>query len=353
MNILKILSLSFVFLTFGEVHAQRLSLTNDKIDCGRSGYQIPVTATFELRNKSMRRLLIQDVKPDCSCTKVTFPKEEIGAGDRFTITMTYDGRMLGHYNKQAAIISNGSKKPVYITMTGVVLADLMDYSGSYPYDFGGLLLDANNLEFDDVNKGDHPVQEIHVMNNGNKTMTPNVLHLPPYLNAQAEPEKLSPGHNGKIIFTLNSEKIRDYGLTQTGVYVAKQLGEKVRSEIEIPVSAVLLPDLDGMSLNNAPSMQLSATELDFNFGGKSGKKSGVVDIANTGHQRLNISALQMFTRGLKVTLGKRSLAPGESTKLRVTASIDELKKARQQPRVLMITNDPAHAKVVITIKCTP
>ena len=262
--------------------------------------------------------------------------------------MTYDGRMLGHYNKQAAIISNGSKKPVYITMTGVVLADLKDYSGSYPYDFGGLLLDANNLEFDDVNKGDHPVQEIHVMNNGEKVMTPNVLHLPPYLTAQAEPEQLAPGHNGKIVFSLNSEKIRDYGLTQTGVYVAKQLGEKVNSEIEVPVSAVLLPDVTGMNLENAPALELSATELNFDFSGRS-KRTEDITISNVGKQRLNITSLQMFTRGLKVTLGKSRLEPGQSTKLKITASAAELSRAKSRPRVLMITDDPKHSKVVITI----
>ena len=51
--------------------------------------------------------------------------------------------MLGHFNKQAAIISNASDKPVYITMTGVVLGDLQDYSGNYPYDFNLLLSKAN------------------------------------------------------------------------------------------------------------------------------------------------------------------------------------------------------------------
>ena len=58
----------------------------------------------------------------------------------------------------------------------------------------------------------------------------------------------------------------------------------------------------------------------------------------------------MFTPGLKVTLGKRTLNPGESTKLKVTATQSQLQKARTRPRVLMITNDPDHAKVVISIK---
>ena len=95
--------------------AQKLSITKETIDIGRTGYEVPVTATFELRNKGLRKLIIRDVKPDCSCTKVEFPKGEISAGDKFVIRMTYDSRMLGHFNKQAAILSNASKDPVYIT----------------------------------------------------------------------------------------------------------------------------------------------------------------------------------------------------------------------------------------------
>ena len=136
MKILRIISLSLIIgnLPFSPAQAQRLSITNPVVNVGRTGYEVPVTATFELRNKGlMRKLVIDRVKPDCNCTKVEYPKGEIGINEKFTIRMTYDARMLGHFNKQAAIYSNGSKEPVYITMTGIVLADLMDYSGSYPY----------------------------------------------------------------------------------------------------------------------------------------------------------------------------------------------------------------------------
>ena len=326
--------------------AQRLSVTKATIDMGRTGYEIPVTATFEMRNRGLRRLVIQDVVPDCSCTKVEYPKGEIGIGDKFTVKMTYDARMLGHYNKQAAIISNGSKNPVYITMTGVVLADLKDYSGSYPFDFNNLLSDANDLEFDNVKQGEQYTFEMGIMNNGTTIMQPNILHLPPYLSAQTYPERLTPGHSGKIVFTLNSEKIHDYGLTQTSVYLAQQLGEKVRSETEIGVSAVLLPPVK--AIENAPQLILSDTTLVLDFGGRS-KKSGEVVLSNVGKSRLDISSLQMFTRGLKVTLGKSHLAPGETTKLKITGVAADLKKARSAPRVLMITNDPQLSKVVITI----
>ena len=328
--------------------AQRLSVTTTKIDVGRTGYEVPVTATFELRNRGLRKLVIKDVKPDCYCTKVEFPKGEIGIGDKFTIRMTYDASQLGHFNKQAAIVSNGSKTPVYLTMTGVVLADLHDYSGSYPHDFNNLLADANNLEFDNVQKGEERTFEMRVMNNGNGMMQPNILHLPAYLSAEAYPEHLSPGHSGKIVFTLHSDKIRDYGLTQTSVYLAQQLGEKVKGETEIGVSAVLLPPVAQME--KAPLLELSDTTLNLVFAGKS-KKSGDIVLANKGQSQLDISSLQMFTPGLKVTLGKSHLKPGEQAKLKITAVADELKKARAVPRVLMITNDPKHPKVVITINC--
>jgi hypothetical protein len=57
----------------------------------------------------------------------------------------------------------------------------------------------------------------------------------------------------------------------------------------------------------------------------------------------------MFTAGLKVTLPKRELKPGETTRLKITGINKDLKRARTKPRVLMITNDPDKPKVVITI----
>ena len=71
--------------------------------------------------------------------------------------------------------------------------------------------------------------------------------------------------------------------------------------------------------------------------------------SNIGRTPLTISSLQLFTQGLQISLGKSTLQTGESTKLKITAQRDELRKARTKPRILMITNDPDQSKVVITI----
>ena len=312
--------------------AQKLAVVKSVLECGRTGFKQPVTATFELKNKGHRRLLIESVKPDCGCTDVEFPKE-VGAGDKFTIKLTYDARQLGRFHKMAAIKSNGSKQPVYL--------------------IEDLLLDKNELEFDDVNKGDAPVQEIHIMNDGAEAMTPTVMHLPSYLSAKIVPEKLFPGKTGTISVTLNTEKLRDYGLTQSTVYIGRQLGEKVSEDNSMGVSIVLLPDMksfDAANKANAPKLQISTTDIDFtNFEGKS-KKTAEVILENTGASVLQISSMQLFTRGLKVTLDQRAIQPGQSAKIKITGIASELTKVRTRPRILMITNDPDHAKVVINIK---
>jgi hypothetical protein len=332
--------------------AQTLEVTQAKVNAGRTGFHQPITATFELRNKGRRKLVIESVKPDCGCTAVEYPKE-VGSGEKFTIKMTYDAKMLGHFQKMAAIVSNGSPKPVYLTMRGVVVPELLDYTGNYPLTMGDMLYDNNELEFDDVNKGDTPMQEIHVMNNGENPMQPHLMHLPPYLSATTKPEILEPGKGGTISITLNSDKLRDYGLTQTSVFLASRLGEKVSKDSEIPVSVVLLPhlqDYDEFSKGLAPQLQMSATEIDFtDFGGKK-KKTVELQLSNTGKTMLKISSMQLFTEGLKVTLGKQELEPGLFTTLKVTGYADDLQKLRTKPRILMITNDPDHAKVVIDIK---
>lgn len=340
-----------VFLSFlctMTATAQRLTVNKRVVDVGRTGYEVPVTATFELRNRGSKTLLINEVKPDCGCTQASVVKNSIAPGERFTIRLTYDARQLGHFTKQVAIYSNATQKPVVLAMKGVVLPDVVDYSNRYPYDMNGLLASLHSVEFDDVKKGEHPEVEISLLNNTEEVMQPNVLHLPPYLTALAMPETLEPGRSGKMILTLNSNNLSSFGLTQATVYLARKLGDRIKSDIALPVSVVLLPDMaafDGQNSQQAPSLQLSADSLVLD----QNHRNGTITLTNRGHSSLTISSLQMFTGGMKVKLDKRELQPGETAHLKVTIDPAQLRKARTRPRVLMITNDPQHAKVVINI----
>ena len=96
-------------------------------------------------------------------------------------------------------------------------------------------------------------------------------------------------------------------------------------------------------------MELSESSLELGMvNGKLRKKTELI-LKNNGRTALNISSIQMFTSGLQVTLGKRTLEAGEQTKLKVVGDLEQLKTVRTKPRLLMITNDPDHSKVVIPI----
>lgn len=333
------------------VRAQRLTVRNEVIDCGNVMYEQPVTARFELSN-SGGTLHITDVRTDCGCTGVEYPKSLIRDGGKFTVSATYDARSMGHFDKGIAVYTSASDRPLYLRMRGVVMEEVAGYAGDYPFLIGDIAADINDIEFDDVSHGDRPTQKINIKNTTDEAVSPVVMHLPNYLQAVVSPTTIQPGRQGAVFITLDSRRLRSYGLTATSVFLGAFPGDKVSPEKEISVSAVLLPsflDMTEQQLADAPRISLSADTLDLGgFDGKS-RKSGVIVIENKGKSELEIGSLQMFTDVLSVKLNKTHLLPGEQAKLKVTANAKMIGKARSRPRVLMITNDPMMPKVVINV----
>lgn len=350
MNIKTLITVLFAAI-FSEISAQRISTEHEIIDCGYIKYGHPFTAKFELRNKG-NDLIIDTVRTSCGCTTANYPRGTISKGDKFIVDITYDALQLGHFNKEVAIFSNASNTPFFLRVKGIVVESSEDISADYKYKIGDLLTDKNNIEFDDVNKGETPIQKILVKNNSSKNITPSVMHLPPYLSATVTPTIIRPGRVGEITLKLNSSRLRNYGLNQSSLYLGMYPGDKVNAEKEITVSSVLLPSFRNLSETqkaNSPTINISTETLELGSFGESNEKSGTIIIENIGKNMLDISSMQMFTSGLKVRLNKTKIKPGESAKMKITAYKKQLKHARSKPRVLMITNDPNKPKVVINI----
>jgi hypothetical protein len=347
----KILLSAWLVLVAIGASAQRLEATSEVIDCGQVLYNHPVTVAFEIKNKGNRASQISNVRTSCGCAMVDYPKQAIDGGDTFSVKATYDARQMGHFVKQIGIYTEAGKKPLMLTIKGNVVDEIVDFSGDYPLHKGDLLADKDDIEFDDVSVGEQPVAKIHIFNPTSQTAKPVIMHLPNYLKASVSPSEIAPNHSGVASVMLDSRLLRDYGLTQTSVFLGFMPGDKVSSGKEISVSAVLLPRFNEMTEQQravAPKIQLSATTVQLAFGEKK-KEKKVIAIQNTGKSTLIITNLQMFTTGLQVSLGKSQLAPGESTELKITGEQKGLKNARSKPRVLMITNDPDQPKVVIHI----
>lgn len=336
---------------FIQARGQRITATHEVIDCGSVLYEAPVTAKFDLRNKG-NDLVISDVRTSCGCAVATWPRQTIVRGDSFAISVVYDARQMGHFEKEVAVYSNASEQPFILKMKGIVVDKIVDFTGKYDFAIGSVRTDKNDIEFDDVNVGDMPVEKIHIINSGSNAVSPVIMHLPSWLKASVSPTTIAPGRAGVATITLDSHKLRDFGLTQSSVYLGMFHGDKVSADKEITVSAVLLPGFSNMSETqklNAPVLTLSAEELDLGSFGDKQQLSGTIVITNNGKSRLEINSLQMFTTGLRIKLNKTRIQPGEQAKLKVTAYKKQLRNVRSKPRVLMITNDPKHSKVTINI----
>lgn len=332
--------------------AQQISTSNTTIDCGQVIFQTPVKAEFTLKNSGSSPLKIDNVRSSCGCTSVSYPSEPIAPGASFTVTATYDAKTMGHFQKEIGVYSNASSEPTMLTLKGIVVEKKSSFRGEYSYPIGDLMADANDLEFDDVNRGEMPIKKIYFRNVSNDVVEPQLMHLPNYIYGEVKPARIAPGHKGSITLQVDSKKLRNLGLTQTSIFLGMFPGDTVSPEKEISLSIILMPDFEKLTdaqLANAPKLRLSKGSIDIgSFDGKKKKKDELY-ITNEGKTTLKIRSMQMLTVGLEVSLDKQNIEPGEKAKLKVTAIESLLKKARSKPRILLITNDPEQAKVMINV----
>ena len=333
--------------------AQKITTQHEVVDCGQVKFRHPVTAEFVMKNEGNKPLVIHNMLKSCGCTEVEYPKKSIAAGESFVVKAVYDAKQMGTFNKQVCLYTNAADEPFILSMRGRVVSNVVDFAGPYNEMLGEIKSDVQEVEFDDVNRGDRPVQRIHIFNPTDQMMEPVVMHLPNYLQAQVSPSKVAPRHSAVVTLVLDSKKLRDLGLKQTSIYLGERPGDKIAPEKEIVVSSVLLPAFDNMTAAKkalAPKAELSTTNLDLGSFGNRKKLKGEVLITNKGKSKLEIRSMQMFTMGLQVQLKKSKIEPGETVKMRVTVVKPDLKKSRaKNPRILMITNDPDNAKVVVKI----
>lgn len=332
----------------------RFASNTEMHNFGQVEWKHSATAQYTITNTGDQPLVLTEVEPDCACSVAQWTQTPIQPGEKGTISVTFDAEALGRFQKSVAIYTNAQPHLVYLKFNGEVVQKITDFTKAHPYLIGQIRIDKNNLDFPDMQHGEQSVMQISVVNLSDRPYEPILMHLPPYLQMEKAPNVLQKGEKGLITLTLDSEKLTDFGLTQTSVYLARFAGDKVGEENEIPVSAILLPDFSGMTdaeKANAPMINLSSKDMDMApMLTKKTKARQDITITNQGRAPLQISKLQVFHPAVGVSLKKSVLQPGESTRLRVTVEKKNIGKTRRHLRLLMITNDPTQPKVEINIK---
>ena len=353
------LYLTLLFLALGvmlKAQPQFVALGAEK-NIGDIVWQNPKSVSFSFENPGNSPLMITEVHPSCGCMKVDYSTTAVAPGTSGTIVVTYDAALLGTFYRELAVYTNVQQQPFYLSFQGRVVESMVDYEGDFPIDLGNVRLSGDYVEFNDVNRGDHPVVELQLVNTQNQTYRPQLMHLPHYLTAEYLPDEVRPGRVGKIRLTLNSERLFMDGLNQTSIYLARHMGDKISPKNEIVVSSVLLPafrNLTSDQMKRAPHIvimedeEMVEDEVTFVMDGKK-KLTKTFQVTNIGEETLSISAVQVFNRAVSVSLSNRNIAPHGTARLKISLDTKQLAKAKNGPRLLLISNDPRHAKTELNI----
>lgn len=358
------------FLSSSLVYAQSLLAFNEKEhNFGNIEWKKTVTASFVLTNQGSRALRLSDVRPDCNCTAVEWPRQAIAPGERAVIKVSYDAQMLGTFRKGIGIKTSLSDQEEWIFLSGrVVMAGSVhgavrqqagrqlsakELSKEFAYRVDSIWLATSEVEFDDVHVGENYEQTLSVFNGTTHSYSPLVMHLPSYLEAEAEPETLLSGERGVIRFKLDASGFTDYGVEQQSVYLSRFPGDEVSRDNEIKVSATILPLLSSIAsaIGRTPSAQ-SPSSVSM---GKMGQKKRLrrnLELRNAGRAELVVERLEVFNPGMSVSLSNTHIAPGAKAKMQVEV-YPEMFTEKGKHSILLITNDPAHQKIVITVQAEP
>lgn len=320
-----------------------------KVELGDIAWKVPALAHFEIRNAGTEPLVVTGVYTDCACTVAAWDKKPIAPGATTTLTVTLDAETLGTFDKSVYVTTNAENVARRLRFSGRVMQKVINYDRDFPYKIGDIRLSAENIGFDDVKKGEKPQVTLFLFNAGKKEYKPELLHLPNYLTAKADPTVIRPGRMGKMVVTLKSNQLHGLGLTQSSVYLSRFTGDRVSKDNELGVSVTLLPNFTAAEVNSpqAPLAEM-ATSIDLGaFNGKS-KLKGTVVLTNKGRSPLVINMLQVYNPGISVSLSKTILRPGESTDMKIVVST-AVERFRGSRKVLLITNDPHQPKISLDV----
>ena len=346
-RILSLLSIVFALCLTAKAQP-RTVFAQEQIDLGKLIWHNAKEANFTLTNKGTAPLSIKAVETGCGCTAAAWDDKPIAPDSSTTIRVRYDAELLGHFTRDIEVYTNERTAPFLLSVFGLVRMEDVDDVNNFAYRDGNLCFNADEIEFDDVNRGDQPEAIVRIFNAGTKSMRPTVMHLPKYLSATVVPMTIHPNRAGKIIFRPNPNQLRDMGLTQTAVYLSAYPGDRIRKTNEINVSATLLPKLSAVKQGGSrPEAVLDSTLVNLAMQGKK-KVTTDLMLSNKGTAPLLIQALQVYNPGISVRLNHRKIAAGAQERMRITISATA-QTFKGRHRILLITNDPKQPKMVIDV----
>lgn len=104
-------------------------------DFGVLEYDAEAIAVFTFKNITKKPIILSNVRASCGCTGTEWPREEIAKKKKGEITVTYNSKIVGKFNKTVYVYIDGTDDPIQLLIKGEVLnqqGEHLDYNVVVP-----------------------------------------------------------------------------------------------------------------------------------------------------------------------------------------------------------------------------
>lgn len=120
---------------------------------------------FVVRNTGADSLRLEDVVPECHCTKVEWSRDAVASGDSCVIAFEYHlDKYTTDINKDIKVMTSRSGEPLTLKIGGRVVESEASLTMKYPYSHGVLGMEKEVVALGNVCPGEEKVDIIKVMN---------------------------------------------------------------------------------------------------------------------------------------------------------------------------------------------
>lgn len=206
------------------------------------------TFSFQFRNVSKDRIVLQNISANCGCIYAFCEKYEYAPGEEGMLQIKFNpkGRS-GTVDKNIFVYAmtaddfysdiDGERKSPMLVAKLTLLGNVVDMNEwrHLPEVMGDLRLKRKTVLFEPIRSGTSPQMRIMCANVGTLPLKLSSKLLPEFMKFGTEPSEIAPGEEGDIVITIDGDKLPKDGKNKYSILVDGVEGRISDRTIEIKI----------------------------------------------------------------------------------------------------------------------
>lgn len=312
------------------------------------------TTVFTFVNTSSIPVSLKNVRASCGCTTPNWSKAPVSPGAKGEITVTYNttGRP-GSFSKSVTVTVGTDDETITesLRITGKVTPRPKTPEETYPFKYGEIRAREDMVDFGSMFKNGVQERGWELFNTTGKVHTITFTNIPSHITITTPKVIAKPNEAAKVNFKYNSSKSKNYYVTTDKITVlidGKPAGTlSIRATLKENFS-----NLTDAERQKAPICEIKPLNVNFPEVKRGTKKTVEFEIKNNGQTPMFVRAISCEDTHMRATAAKTTVHPGKSTVVTVELESNSYKAAHYNRKIHVITNDPVHSDITVTVEFT-